>query len=430
MFRKLLLFLVSINFISLLFLKQEVYLTNSLDCLLNLLPIFNLFLMQHLYYVQLLIIHLLILVTIFFQSRFAPVLLLISFLISPCARPDIKTLLFVLIIIYWMTLFKVNQYNKYKKTEPYPPVKMRDIPCPTAVIEAIEGILRELNFEVRCLKLCYNQRLVTYYFQSQNSNLLMNLSGYFLKSDLIHFARIVPDLSYKDVIKIEVIYGEDKLSNEEIISWAFENNSGKVFMSFGKDAENKVFVEKLSNIAVFGRTASGKTNFLHQIITSLLRNERTDKIKLFLVNFNNEFIQYEWHQRVGLYSNKYDLDQMVIKLQKIMKKRIKNNAFRGEIVVIVDNFELLSEELNDLIIQSQKHQVGIFFIISTNYIYNDFLKQNFSNKLIFKLRNNLEKQYLAQKNLPNESLMNFDDCFYVNQSGDFRVQVGSGIATV
>jgi hypothetical protein len=251
---------------------------------------------------------------------------------------------------------------------------------PTKVAKQIEETLSELGFLYKQLKVTYNKRVLIYYFRLLNNDgiRLINLSGYFA-TNKIESARI--DLVSQGIYKIEALYNSQAIIYfNDVISPAFLNHRTEKLVFFGKNGHD-IVVAKLSDLVVFGKPGSGKTNFLHQICKSL----------------HNYAITW------------------------IHPEQTSVNVSDG--LIIADNFHLLPDDLQKTLLELKTSNT-LHLIIATDYVYDPAIKTRFMNKVVFKLCDSREKQFIMSKNLSHDSLADVGDFYYIQGQQVFRVQGG------
>ena len=430
--------LLVVNIISLVLLKTELYITNPLQLFFSTFMITNQFFITKVGYTLLLAIYYALLI-LYCRNKIVNLVLLIPVLHSIQSRSGllgiIAKLLYLLYSIIafelhfslvsklrtWFSLYLRKDSRQAKRLSEHPP-------CPTEVINSIANTLEELKFETIPIEVKYNKRLLTYCFrftnddnhQSKSSTRLCNLSSYFLRSELIYSARVVPYDYDTSKMLIECIYSDGVITFEEVLDGNFLQDQAN-FLFLGKNADNTSFVTKLTNIAVFGKSGTGKTNLLKEILISLLRSSQCGEILIVDTANKGEYNKYEP-------TGEYELNHPEIRLYNVstlpdLFKRIDfpDNGLKK--VVLIDDFQLLPHEANRRILEAMKND-RLHVIISTSHVYDDFIRNNFMNKVVFKLKDNLEKQYLTQKTLSNDCLLEAGDCYYIQGADVFRVQTG------
>ena len=173
-------------------------------------------------------------------------------------------------------------------------------------------------------------------------------------------------------------------------------------------------IKNSKNILVAGRTGSGKTTFLHKVITTLAK-QNPSEIKLFLIdlkgvefsiynNINNLYkpVAENWVLAVlGLYNI---ADEIKSRIEKFNKLKVSNIDKYNEqvspkeklpnIVIIIDEAcDLLGEKTKGgevlKYIASNSYQLGVHLILATQMLNEKLLfpslKANMQTKICFKV---------------------------------------------
>ena len=178
--------------------------------------------------------------------------------------------------------------------------------------------------------------------------------------------------------------------------------NNKLLIPLGIDGNNeKYYIDLIDKSGLFisGETGSGKSNFLNDIIISLLLKNSPEELQLILIDSKNvEFNIYNEIPHVYNKKNITDINTSLIYLKEEMKRRrelfASNNVKRIEdynsnsqellphLVLIIDETELPDNcvDHNDLIrgILSEGYKLGLHLILATS----SYLKDNYDSKML------------------------------------------------
>lgn len=160
------------------------------------------------------------------------------------------------------------------------------------------------------------------------------------------------------------------------ICWDLHNESDTSII-IGKDENDNLEVKdlkELNNILIAGTTGSGKSIFLHAVLTELLVRNTPGKLKVVIFDPKcAEFSKYNKDPHLlfpVIKNNKDVIVNALNSLLMIVNERLENKRKKyPEIVVLVDEYcELfnIDEKVNDLVIEILKHgsEVGVHFILA------------------------------------------------------------------
>ena len=178
--------------------------------------------------------------------------------------------------------------------------------------------------------------------------------------------------------------------------------NNKLLIPLGIDGNNeKYYIDLIDKSGLFisGETGSGKSNFLNDIIISLLLKNSPEELQLILIDSKNvEFNIYNEIPHIYNKKNITDINTSLIYLKEEMKRRrdlfASNNAKKIEdynsnsqellphLVLIIDETELPDNcvDHNDLIrgILSEGYKLGLHLILATS----SYLKDNYDSKML------------------------------------------------
>lgn len=178
--------------------------------------------------------------------------------------------------------------------------------------------------------------------------------------------------------------------------------NNKLLIPLGIDGNNeKYYIDLIDKSGLFisGETGSGKSNFLNDIIISLLLKNSPEELQLILIDSKNvEFNIYNEIPHIYNKKNITDINTSLIYLKEEMKRRrelfASNNVKRIEdynsnskeilphLVLIIDETELPDNcvDHNDLIrgILSEGYKLGLHLILATS----SYLKDNYDSKML------------------------------------------------
>lgn len=156
------------------------------------------------------------------------------------------------------------------------------------------------------------------------------------------------------------------------------------------------------NILITGSTGSGKSNFLNKIIMTLIDENSSDDLKLFLIDPKGvEFGVYEGmtHIMSGVIYKSEEAKKVLSwamdeSLRRLNNKQLKNTL--PEIVIIIDEFSDLicsdKDFFEDCVekITTLSETTGIYLVISTSRpspkdVYTNKIMNCFSNKICFRV---------------------------------------------
>jgi DNA segregation ATPase FtsK/SpoIIIE, S-DNA-T family len=160
------------------------------------------------------------------------------------------------------------------------------------------------------------------------------------------------------------------------ICWDLDDESDTSII-IGKDENDDLKIKdlkELKNILIVGATGSGKSIFLHTVLTELLVRNSSDDLKVVIFDPKCfEFSKYNKDPHLlfpVLKNNKEEILNALNNLLNIVNERFENKGRKyPEIVVLVDEYcELfyIDEKVNDLFIEILKHgsEVGVHLILA------------------------------------------------------------------
>ena len=230
--------------------------------------------------------------------------------------------------------------------------------------------------------------------------------NYYLKSEIIQEDNNFIIEYTKE--KKDVLYLHDIIEN---------NNKNNININIGKDTKNNIInmnIEKLPHLLIGGTTGSGKSVFINSLITSLIYNYTSEKIKLFLIDpKRTELKQFEniSHLYFNITNDIKETNLLLDFLIKEMRERYvlleKNNCkniqeYNKKASKKIPFYICIIDELADLMLQDKKNTetkickiaqlsraCGIHLIIATQRpstdIITGLIKSNFPSRLCFKV---------------------------------------------
>ena len=211
---------------------------------------------------------------------------------------------------------------------------------------------------------------------------------------------ILPDINMLDNKELETIINLIKEKDDICIP------IGKV--------ENEYIIErikKLPNLLVCGTVMSGKSNYIHTLLTSLLYTNKPDNLKLVIFDSKRlEYFQYNGipHLLMPIINDekkfKFELVRIIREIERrydlLIESNTKdidqfniNNDSIPTIIVIIDDYYPLSfdEETNSRIdyISKKGWNVNVHLILAINHpsanIISTISKNNFPSRLCFRV---------------------------------------------
>lgn len=237
---------------------------------------------------------------------------------------------------------------------------------------------------------------------------------------------IVFPIEKKNYIAIDVENNQiDNVNFREVIRNIPPKNNEQILFSLGKDMQGNpkyCDIQKCSHFLIAGTTGTGKSNFLNNIICSILIREKPDDVKLML--FDIKKIEFNLYKTIPhLYcpiindipSAKTYLNQLIFKeinnrlhiFEQVNVKNIKeynkyvnlnenklNEKYKKMpyILIVVDDIYDFSKDnsINDYFIKISQvgHKLGIHLIISTQKPSIDsvdsLIKSNLLTRIAFR----------------------------------------------
>ena len=185
--------------------------------------------------------------------------------------------------------------------------------------------------------------------------------------------------------------------------------NNKLIIPFGIDTNNKLIEEDLYNLPhlmIVGTTGSGKTVFLNTMITSLIKKNSPEELKLVLID-PKQVEMYKYKSLQHLYcpviNNSNDAYEALSLLVRVMEDRLsllqkegvtfineynkKSNNKLPTIVVVIDEYMDLfisNENINNPLISllEKSRPVGIHIVLSSQRV-NKSLINYFSTRVAF-----------------------------------------------
>lgn len=259
-------------------------------------------------------------------------------------------------------------------------------------INGFQSVLFEIIPESKeeLKKMMRNKKMIEYYLQSE------------IKQDKTSFI-----VEYQKEKK-DVLYLYDIIEN---------NKNNNININIGKDTKNNIIninIEKLPHLLIGGTTGSGKSVFINTLVTSLIYNYTSEKIKLFLVDpKRTELKAFENipHLYFDIINTIKDVNLLLDFLINEMYRRYiileQNNCKNIQEYNVKNNKKLpfyicIIDELADLMLQDKKNietkickiaqlsrACGIHLIVATQRPSTDtitgLIKSNFPSRLCFKV---------------------------------------------
>lgn len=231
-------------------------------------------------------------------------------------------------------------------------------------------------------------------------------------------------------------------------------DKSKLITPIGLDANSKIIyndIQSMSPVFIGGITGSGKSTYLHTLITSLLARYTAEELKLVLVDFKMvEFSIYDQlpHLMMPICNDFMEAEKAIKTLIEEKEKRFEllktyelkniqeyneyalNNSLTllSPIVLIVDELDYFigSEEPDEqerlelvkTLIKDAK-EVGINIIISSQIPYYNFTDENFKDQFITKISFKLsyEEASIGVIGIPDAALLEgLGDMIYVDKA--------------
>ena len=175
-------------------------------------------------------------------------------------------------------------------------------------------------------------------------------------------------------------------------------NHSSILISLGKSSKKDFSfkLEEMKNLLIIGSTGSGKSKLLHQIILSLISQNKPDEMQLILIDSKN----LEFNQFSDLAYLKYPLAEKIEDalgifkriLEEIKRREEKPQDLRCPIIVILDEYsnyalDKLGSEMNYYLnmITRKGHEVGIHFILTSQRTSTEAISTEIKNNCGYKL---------------------------------------------
>ena len=285
-----------------------------------------------------------------------------------------------------------------------------------------------------------NTNIHNFYFENLNTSQIQNVVRHINKSletkpaEVVSFANYIPQQSewwnFNSANRIDIPFGvsEDK----ELISLAITQENGQ------------------NSAMVLGIPGSGKSVFLHTIITNAAIHYSPDELELYLIDFSGvEFNAYANHSlpqaRVIAPESEREFGISILRkikeegsrrmdicreadVQNIVDYREQNpNVHLPRIVLIVDEFQKFFEIQNDKIsdealdiikiIIKEYRKFGINILLATQTLSDNPVKMDMiANRLAFKCAPN-DVYALFGSNDPTTEITRAGECIYNASSG-------------
>lgn len=147
-----------------------------------------------------------------------------------------------------------------------------------------------------------------------------------------------------------------------------------------------------NNILIAGCTGSGKSNFLHKLITSLIENNNPDDLKLFLIDPKR--VEFSTYKDTAIVIYRSEDAKNVFK--QISDEFLKCSKDKPKTLIVVDEFSDLmaydQEFFEDCIekLTKSSNETDIYLILSTSRpspkdVYTDKIINCFGTKVCFRV---------------------------------------------
>lgn len=188
-----------------------------------------------------------------------------------------------------------------------------------------------------------------------------------------------------------------------------KNNDTSIII--GKDENDNLEIKDLKdikNILIGGTSGSGKSIFLHSVLTQLLVRNTSKKLKVILIDPKGvEFSKYKNDEHLKfpiLTDNKDEIIKGLKDVLNIINERVEKKLKKyQELVIFIDEYSeliYLDEKINQLVLEilKQGSDVGVHLFIATQCIeksvFSDELKNLISCRIAFLTESKEESKLL------------------------------------
>ena len=187
-------------------------------------------------------------------------------------------------------------------------------------------------------------------------------------------------MHYREVLKLE----KDKLD---------------VYLGYNNEGHLKVNLEDYPSIIITGETGTGKSILLDQIVVQLLRTHTSHELGLMTIDTSGVELNYYKSSPALLLSAENDMKKIQVVISRTLKEierrrklfadakvstiqeynKVSPKKLPSLVLAIDDDRRLLNEPdmANQITaIISSLNRIGIYFILVTNDVYNDFFQRD------------------------------------------------------
>lgn len=314
--------------------------------------------------------------------------------------------------------------------------------------EKIEKFFKNYNIDIDCKEVYSGINSITYIIDLKLKTRVKTIMSY--KEDImlnfnavdVEFDNVVNEKPY---LGIQIIYNKTKTLNlgDIIASNEFKSTSTKVPIIIGKDFNNNIFIEDLTelpHLLIAGTTGTGKSNFLSTFIIDIIYKLKPVENKLILIDtrrtnfsrFNgipHLLIPVITESRKALGIIAYLVQEMNNRYELFENNGVDNiNSYNKVALEKLPRITVIIEDFCDLMMDSEKEieiyiarliqmsrAAGIHVIISTQRPSTDvitgIIKANIPARIAFKVPSQHDSRTIIDRAGAEELLM-YGDVLY------------------
>ena len=238
----------------------------------------------------------------------------------------------------------------------------------------------------------------------------------------------------KDILETnskEIKNNKDLYNLSNIIYKKYNNK--KLTFPIGKNINDIYYLdlENISSIFITGETGSGKSNFIHSMLISLLLKNNTDELKLVLIDPKQiELLKYkELAQTYKLYGNNTlnslkDLTYVITLIEE--RKKIDNKNYPHILVIIDEISDIMDFKYTDNILDniiSVAKNYKIHLVLSTNMDSQKYINKKILNKFDYIISFDLSSSNQA-------SYIKMDGANLLKSNGDALIKTSDDIINI